>query len=294
MHIALTGASGFIGSEIAKDAFNHGHTVTALVRETSNRNHIESSVENFIVGKHDDPKAITALLDGADVVIHNSFDWAALKSGDLHRHIKSNLQGSIDLLEASGDRHFIYISSIAVHHHMHPNWNGQIDESHPTRPGGLYGACKASVEAHMWASHSSRGQCVTAIRPTAVYGIDPNIDRSIGFPIIQSLRDGKPYTKLGGGKFVNVEDVAAATIACIDNPKASPRVYNLANCYARWADWATFAAEELGSDVSIDTSSPTSPINSFDTSYVTDDLGVKLDHGMEDIQKAVKELIHAI
>ena len=291
MHIALTGASGFIGSVIAKHAFKHGHTVTALVRESSQRTHIEPYIDQFIVGSHEEQGVMGALLDGADVVIHNSFDWDALKSGDLNRHFRSNLNGSIDLLEASDDRHFIYISSIAVHHHMHPNWNGQIDESHPTRPGGLYGACKAAVEAHMWAANSSRGQCVTAIRPTAVYGIDPNIDRSIGFPIIQSLRDSKRYNKLGGGKFVNVEDVAAATIACIDNPKASPRVYNLVNCYARWADWATFAAEELGSDVEIDKSSPPAPINTFETSYVTDDLGVKLDHGMEDIQKAVKELI---
>ena len=220
MHIALTGASGFIGSEIAKDAFNHGHTVTALVRETSNRHHIESSVENFIVGKHNDPKAIAALLDGADAVIHNSFDWGALKSGDLDCHIKTNLQGSIDLLEASDDRHFIYISSIAVHHHMHPNRNGQIDESHPTRPGGLYGACKASVEAHMWASHSSRGQCVTAIRPTAVYGIDPNIERSIGFPIIQTLQQGNPYTKLGGGKFGREWGITTGPIETARTPTA--------------------------------------------------------------------------
>ena len=291
MHIALTGASGFIGSVIAKHAFNSGHSVTALVRESSNRKHIEPYIDQFIVGSHEEHNVMDALLEEADVVIHNSFDWAALKSGDLDQHFKSNLQGSIDLLEASDDRQFIYISSISVHHHMHPNWNGQIDESHPTRPGGLYGACKAAVEAHMWAANSSRGQCVTAIRPTAVYGIDPNIERSIGFPIIQTLEQGNPYTKLGGGKFVNVEDVAAATIACIDNPKASPRVYNLANCYARWADWATLAAEELGSDVEIDKSSPPAPINTFETSYVTEDLGVKLDHGMQDIQKAVRELI---
>ena len=293
MHIALTGASGFIGSFIAKHAVEHGHSVVALVREASRRDHIEPFVSTFVVGTHDESNAVSQLLEGADVVIHNSFDWAALKSGDLHAHLKSNLQGSIELLEASDQRHFIYISSIAVHHHMHPNWNGHIDESHPTRPGSLYGACKAAVEAHMWAANTSRGQLVTAIRPTAVYGPDPNLTRSIGYPIIQSLRNEKSYTKLGGGKFVNVEDVAAATIACIDNPKASPRVYNLVNCYARWADWATIAAEILGNDANIDLSSPTSPINTFDTSYVTEELGVPVHRGMDDIRNAVKELINA-
>ena len=293
MNIALTGASGFIGSVIAKHAANHGYSVTALVRETSRREHIEPYVSTFITGTHDDSHARKILLEGADIVIHNSFDWSALKSRDLQTHLKSNLQGSIELLEASDERHFIYISSIAVHHHIHTNWNGQIDESHPTRPGALYGACKAAVEAHMWAANSSRGQFVTAIRPTAVYGIDPNIERSIGYPIVQSLREGKPFTKLGGGKFVNVEDVAEATIACIGNPQASPRVYNLVNCYARWADWASIANEELGSDIEIDRSSPPSSINTFDTTYVTNDLGVEVHRGMGDIRKAIKELVDA-
>ena len=293
MNIALTGASGFIGSVIAKYAVEHGHSVTALVRETSKREHIEPYVSTFITGTHDDAQARKILIEGADIVIHNSFDWDALKSGDLQTHLKSNLQGSIELLEASEQRHFIYISSIAVHHHMHPNWDGQINESHPTRPGALYGACKAAVEAHLWAANTSRGQLVTAIRPTAVYGIDPNLKRTIGYPIVQSLREGKPYTKLGGGKFVNVEDVAEATIACIGNPKASPRVYNLVNCYARWADWASIANEELGSNIEIDMSSPDAPINTFDTSYVTDDLGVEVHRGMDDIRKAVKELVDA-
>jgi nucleoside-diphosphate-sugar epimerase len=293
MNIALTGASGFIGSVIAKHAANHGYSVTALVRETSKREHIEPYVSRFVTGTHNNLEATEQLLEDADVVVHNSFDWMALKSGDLNAHLKSNLHGSIELLEKSDQRHFIYISSIAVHHHMHQNWNGNIDESHPTRPGALYGACKASVEAHMWAANSSRGQLVTAIRPTAVYGLDPNIERSIGFPIVQSLRKNKPFTKLGGGKFVNVEDVAKATIACIGNPKASPRVYNLVNCYARWADWATIAKEELGSNVEIDTSSPASPINTFDTTYVTDELGIEVHRGLDDIRKAVKVLLNA-
>ena len=120
MHIALTGASGFIGSVIAKHAAKHGHTVAALVRESSNRKHIEQYVDEFIVGSHEEQGPQCELLDRADVVIHNSFDWDALKSGDLKRHFNSNLNGSIDLLEASDERHFIYISSIAVHHHMHP------------------------------------------------------------------------------------------------------------------------------------------------------------------------------
>ena len=182
------------------------------------------------------------------------------------------------------------MSSIAVHHHMHDRWNGVIDESHPSRPGSFYGAMKVAVEAHMWATHTERGQSITAIRPCAVYGVDPKLERSIGWPIIESLRRGEPYSRKGGGKYVHVEDVAAATVACIDNPRASPKVYNLVDCYARWCDWATMAAEILGIDAEIDTSSPSAPKNTFDTTDVTNDLGVAMNRGHEGIRTHLAEL----
>ena len=293
MLIALTGASGFIGAAIARHAAEAGHVVTSLVREQSRREHIEHHVDRFVVGTHDDPVARKELLDGADVIIHNSFDWPALRSGDLPGHLRNNMQGSIELLQESEGRPFIYMSSIAVHHHMHQRWEGVIDESHPSRPGSFYGAMKVAVEAHMWAAYTEHNQPISAIRPCAVYGLDPKRQRSIGWPIIDVLRKGEPYSRKGGGKFVHVEDVAAATVACINNPKASPKVYNLVDCYARWSDWATMAAELLGLDVEIDASSPPAPKNSFDTTDVMNDLGVAMDRGHEGIRKHLAELIEA-
>lgn len=292
MNIAITGASGFIGSKIARTAAEHGHHVIALVRESSNRTHIENVVSKFIVGSHDDEAAAQSLVEDADIVIHNSFDWKALRDGSKDEHIRSNLSGSLNLLELSEGKHFIYISSIAVHHHMHEKWGGSIDTAHPTRPGSPYGACKASIEAHLWAANAKCGQKFSAMRPCAVYGIDPNKERSIGFPIVESIKANKPFTRLGGGKFVHVDDVAAATVACIGNSKAEATAYNLVDCYARWSDWASIAAEELGADIEINRSSPQEPKNNFDTIDVTNDLGIALDRGTEGIRSQIKELIN--
>jgi nucleoside-diphosphate-sugar epimerase len=293
MHIALTGASGFIGSVIARHLHEAGHTIAALVRPTSRRDHIEPYTHRFVVGDQADEDRWPDLLDGADCLVHNAVDWQAIRSGDTERHYQSNIVGALKLIEAAGDRQVIYMSSIAVHHDMRPRWEGLIDEDHPTRPSTLYGACKAAIEAHLWSAHFSRNVRMAAIRPCAVYGIDPSLDRSIGYPIIEQVRRGKAFKRPGGGKFVHVDDVAAVTCALVGNPKLNAGVFNLADCYARWADLALMACELLGVDVSVETSSPPQSKNRF-TKDAVQALGVSMDRGHDGIREHLRALIEAM
>ena len=288
MRIALTGVSGFIGSVIARQAAAAGHEVVGLVRPTSQRAHVVKVVHRFVEGTHDDPAAVASLLDGADAIIHNSFDWDAVKSGDLARHLRTNVEGSVALLHAAAGRPFVYMSSVAVHHAILDRWNGRIDADHPTRPGSGYGAAKAAVEAHLWARHAECGQPFAAIRPAAVYGIDPRLERSIGAPIITSLRRDGAYARAGGGKFVHVDDVAAATLAALQQNSG---VYHLADCYARWGDVAVMAADLLGITADIDLTSPEKPRNTFMTDDVRHDLGVALERGHAGIRTHLAHLI---
>ena len=265
MKIALTGASGFIGSVICRHAAEAGHEVTALVRETSRRDHIEAHVARFVTGDHADESAWPALLDGVDAVIHNSLDltgFAPSRDTDENyfAHLESNLLASLKLLRVSNPLPFVYMSSVAVHHDMRPRWEGLIDEDHPLRPSTDYGAFKAGVEPHLWAEHYGKGRHTAAIRPCAVYGIDPRLPRTHGYPIVRKIADGQRFDKQGGGKFVHVDDVAAATVAAVTTPEAAGRPFNLVDCYARWADWAVMAAALLGVEADIDLSSPDRPI----------------------------------
>lgn len=292
MHVALTGVSGLIGSYTARHLHNAGHTITGLVRPSSRRDHIEPYVQRFVVGEQDDQRVWPELLEGADCVIHNSVDWPAVRDRQLmERHLQTNLVGSIRLLELSAPRQFVFISTVAVHHDIRPRWQGMIDEDHPLRPSGLYGAYKAAVEAHLWAAHFGDGRHTCALRPCAVYGIDPSLERSHGYAVVEKLLRGeRQISKPGGGKFVHVEDVAAAITAVVGNPDASGKVYNLVDCYARWADWAKMAAELLGVDAEIDMSSPPQPKNMF-AKDAAHSLGIRLDRGHEGIREALRELI---
>ncbi len=291
MRVALTGVSGFIGSEIARHLQEAGHSVTGLVRPTSRRDHVEAYVDRYVTGEQADAAVWPDLLDGVDCVVHNSVDWQTLRDPvDIVEHLRSNLVGSIRLLAAASPHQFVFISTVAVHHDMRPRWGGLIDEDHPLRPAGLYGAYKAAVEAHLWDAHYRTGQSTCVMRPCGVYGIDPRLERSIGHPIIRDIKGGKPYRRAGGGKFVHVEDVAAAVTAVVGNPESAGRAYNLVDCYARWADWAAITAELMDVEVEIDTSSPPRPANTFLKDAVQS-LGVQLDRGHDGIRRHLRELM---
>jgi nucleoside-diphosphate-sugar epimerase len=292
MRIALTGVSGFIGSVAAQHLRQAGHQVTGLVRKTSRRDHIKQVIDRFVVGDQSDEMVWPDLLRDADCLIHNSVDWGALRSGNLREHLERNLVASIRLIETAAERKVpkvIFISSVATLHEMSPAWNGVIDEDHPLRPGGHYGACKAAIEDHLWSSHALHGLAITIIRPSAVYGIDPNIERSIGYSFIEKVKCERKFDKPGGGKFVHVDDVAAVMRAATESERPAI-VVNLADCYARWADIAKMAAEELGIQAEIDLSSPPQSKNQY-SKEASRALGVPLDRGHEGIRRHVRELI---
>ena len=292
MHVALTGASGFIGSVTARRLHAAGHTVAALVRPTSRRDHIEEAVDRFVIGAHSDPDACADLLTNADVLIHNSLDWDVRTTDDGQR----NLIDSLRLLDQSAPRRYVFVSSVAVHHDISPRWQGLIDEEHPLRPANDYGAYKAAVEAFLWADHYSKGREVVSVRPCAVYGMDPRPDRTLGYRLVETLLAGNTPTRQRDGrhihgKFVHVDDVADALLAAATRPDIPPRPYNLVDCYARWTDWAAIAADELGLQLDLDMSDPPHPQNHFNVDAARRDLAVPLDRGREGIRAHIRNLI---
>ncbi len=302
MLIALTGASGFIGADAAHTLHQHGHEVVGLVRPTSARGPIEGAIKRFVVGDHADPEIWPDLLDQCDAIVHNSVDWASLEKSDLHSHLQSNLIGSICLLEAAyraNVKRFVFLSSVATHNEMLPRWGGQIDEEHPLRPGGLYGAYKAAVEAHLWSAKARWGMEIVALRPCAVYGVEPvNLERSHGYRLVKKLLNGEcvtPKDKPGGGKFVHVEDVSLAILRSCEQAEAAGRAFHLADCYAKFTRFAEHARDILGlpeSMVEPDTGPPAK--NMFSKTASAEFLGVPLNRGDAGLRKHTGELIEAI
>lgn len=266
MLVALTGASGFIGSYTARALHRAGHTVRALVRATSRREHIADVVAEWREGDAADPQAIAGLVAGAEVVIHNAVDWDALERSDV-THFERNVLGSLRLLDAArraGVEQFIFVSSVGAYHEILPD--RPLDEAHPTWPNSLYGAYKASIEPFLKAFHYQHGLNTSAWRPAAVYGVDPKPRESQWYELIdKARRRGETIDTPAGGKITHVEDVADALTLAVGDTSVAGQFYNLVDRYMYWQQAAEFAKEISGSGATIVDRKGTGPKNNFDT-----------------------------
>ena len=72
MKVALTGATGFVGSHVLADLYKHGHEVTALVRDDAQADNVAARGATPVVVDLYDRPTVTRLLGNADGAIHTA------------------------------------------------------------------------------------------------------------------------------------------------------------------------------------------------------------------------------
>jgi len=115
----VTGATGFLGSHVARVLAEQGAQLRLLVRPTSDlRNLNDDALKNAdrVVGDLRDAASISRALSGCDVVLHVAADYR-LWVRDPDEMYRSNVEGTRSLLEAArkqGVRRVVYTSSVAT------------------------------------------------------------------------------------------------------------------------------------------------------------------------------------
>jgi len=299
MKIAITGLSGFLGHYVAKKLFERDVHIQALVRSTSNTSHLNGYEEKitFVQGDLGDKETLKKFVQGTDIVIHMAYErngtgFRGSASKDTRRLLDVNLSGSLELLDAAkqhGVKQFIFTSSCAVYGHIFPDI--KLDERHPLMPDSNYGAYKASIEAFCHSYYLSKSVNTTMFRPVGIYGIDPNLTHSEWYDLIKNIKNGVDVEVVGGGKIVDVEDVAHAIDSAIDKRDAFGKVYNLSDFYVDNMSIAEMAKEICGSKSKIN-GAPKQPKNTIDNTE-SKKLGVRY-AGMEGLRQYIKELIEIV
>jgi dihydroflavonol-4-reductase len=112
----VTGATGFLGSHVARVLAEQGAELRLLVRPTSDLRNLDGLNADRVAGDLRDSASIEKALSGCDVVFHVAADYR-LWVLDPEQMYRSNVEGTRCLLEAArkqGVRRVVYTSSVAT------------------------------------------------------------------------------------------------------------------------------------------------------------------------------------
>ena len=112
----LTGATGFVGSAVARTLAARGHRLRLLVRRNSDRANLAGLDAELIEGDLNDAGSLAAAVEGCRHVVHVAADYR-IWVPDPAAMIRANVTGTITLLRAAhaaGAERIVYCSSVAA------------------------------------------------------------------------------------------------------------------------------------------------------------------------------------
>jgi nucleoside-diphosphate-sugar epimerase len=212
MKILITGATGKVGSRLAKRLAQRGDQVRALVREPSRATDLKGI--ELAVGDLQNADSLEAAVRDVEAVIH----CAAFFRGATDEHaLAVNVLGTRRLANAAraaAVRRFIFTSTGLVY----GSTGGKlVNEDAPCSPTAAYPVSKLAAERFLL---GVEGLDVRVLRLPFVYGDgDPHIKE-----IVPLLRGFPPTQRMSLGHHV---DIAQAVTRLLDASSPTHRIYNV-------------------------------------------------------------------
>jgi dihydroflavonol-4-reductase len=221
----VTGATGFVGSHVARVLAENGADLRLLVRTSSNLKNLEGLNAEQVVGDLRDPASLEKSISGCDAVFHVAADYR-LWVRDPEQMYKANVEGTRALLEVarkSGVRRIVYTSSVAT---MGFTSNGHpADENSPVSLENMIGPYKRSkFMAEQVALEAGRsGMDVVVVNPTTPIGDRDIKPTPTGRIVVDFLKKKFPAYVDTGLNLVDVDECAHGHIAAFEKGKSGER-----------------------------------------------------------------------
>ena len=214
--ILVTGASGFVGSAVARQLLQAGEQVRVLVRSTSSRVNVADPKLEIVEGDLRDTASLARALQGVGVLFHVAADYRLWARND-NDIIRTNVDGTRTLMEAAkraGVERVVYTSSVAT---LKARPNGApSDETFPLDANSAVGAYKYSkvvAERVVEKLVAEQGLPAVIVNPSTPIGPSDVRPTPTGRIIVEAASGRMPAYVDTGLNFVHVEDVAAGHIA---------------------------------------------------------------------------------
>jgi nucleoside-diphosphate-sugar epimerase len=224
MKALVTGANGFLGSNLCERLQHEGYTVRALVRDPQKAIHLKKKGYETTIGDLRDFYSLHSAMKGIDIV----FNLAAAWRDNLNKKVlfETNVTGTENILKAAyneGVRKFVHCSTVGVH--------GSVlmvpaEENSPFSPNDDYQLSKLRGELIVSEYARENKLPIVIFRPCGIYG--PGDLRFL--KLFRAIKKHY-FVMLGSGDvhyhMVYVDDLIEGILLCGNKEEAVGNIYIL-------------------------------------------------------------------
>ncbi len=226
MTTLVTGATGFVGSAVARVLAARGHDLRLLVRGSSDRANIAGLRADVVVGDLTDPASLDRAAAGCRHVVHVAADYR-IWVPDPAAMLRANVDGAVAMVRAAaqaGAERIVHCSSVAA--------LGQIgdgtpaDEDTPTNPAdfvGIYKRSKYQAERAVLELAQREQLPVVVVNPAAPVGPRDIKPTPTGKMIRDAAAGRMPAYIDTGLNIVHVDDVAEGHALALETGRIGER-----------------------------------------------------------------------
>lgn len=221
----VTGATGFVGSAVARALLRAGQPVRVLARPNSDRRNLADLSVDIVEGSMEDPRSLARAVAGCRYVFHVAADYR-IWVPDPAPMFRANVAGTRDLLTAAleaGAERVVYTSSVAT---LGLVSHGEADETTPSTAEDMIGPYKRSkfeAEAVARQLAAERGLAVVIVNPSTPVGPRDVKPTPTGRLIVEAARGQMPAFVDTGLNIVHVDDVAEGHLAAAEKGRIGER-----------------------------------------------------------------------
>jgi dihydroflavonol-4-reductase len=226
MTTLVTGATGFVGSAVARVLAARGHSLRLLSRPSSDRRNLIGLEAEVVTGDLTDPESLVRAAAGCRYVVHVAADYRIWVPNP-DAMLRANVDGAVAMMRAAakaGAERIIHCSSVAA--------LGQIgdgtpaDEDTPTDQAdfvGVYKRSKYLAERAVLELARSESLPVVVVNPAAPVGPRDIKPTPTGKMILDAAAGRVPAYIDTGLNIVHVDDVAEGHVLALEKGRIGER-----------------------------------------------------------------------